>query len=83
VVGSSSMSTMNIGTTNTYTAIAMPVSVSPDSAYQVLTHVYTMLEIPVVLAIAAGALLVVALGCAAGAADGVPMRLGTTSDCPT
>ena len=47
VVGSSSMSTMNIGTTNTYTAIATSVSVSPDSAYQVLTRVYTMLAIPV------------------------------------
>jgi hypothetical protein len=36
-----------IGTTNTYTAIATNVSVSPDSAYQVLTRVYAMLEIPV------------------------------------
>ena len=47
VVGSTIRSTMNIGTTNTYTAIATSVSVSPDSAYQVLTRVYTMLEIPV------------------------------------
>jgi len=47
VVGSSAMSTMNIGTTNSYTAIATSVPVSADSAYQVLTRVYAMLEIPV------------------------------------
>ena len=47
VVGSSSMGTMNIGTTNTYTAIATSVAVSPDSAFQVLSRVYAMLQIPV------------------------------------
>ena len=46
VVGSSAMGTMNIGTTNTYTAIATPVAVSPDSAFQVLSRVYAMLQIP-------------------------------------
>jgi len=47
VVGSSAIGTMNIGTTNTYTAIATSVSVSPDSAFQVLSRVYAMLQIPV------------------------------------
>jgi hypothetical protein len=32
----------------TYIAIATPVGVSPDSAYQLLTRVYAMLEIPMV-----------------------------------
>ena len=40
-------STMNIGLTNTYVAMATPVSVGPDSAFQVLTRVYAMLELPV------------------------------------
>jgi hypothetical protein len=31
-----------------YTAIASPVAVSPDSAYQLLIRVYTMLELPMV-----------------------------------
>ena len=48
VGGSSSMGTMNINTTNSYTAIATPLSVSPDSAYALLTRAYVMLEIPVV-----------------------------------
>ena len=47
VVGSSSMGTMNIGTTNTYTAVSVDVPISPDSAFQVLSRAYTMLEIPV------------------------------------
>jgi hypothetical protein len=45
--GGASGSTKNIGVTNTYTAISTTVKVSPDSAYQVLTRVYAMLEIPV------------------------------------
>ena len=45
--GTSSGAQMNMGLTNTYTAIATSVSVAPDSAYQVLTRVYAMLEIPV------------------------------------
>ncbi len=48
VVGSSAMSTMNVNTSNEYTAIATPVPVSPDSAFQVLSRAYSMLEIPVV-----------------------------------
>lgn len=32
----------------TYTAIATPVPVSPDSAYQLLIRVYAMLELPMV-----------------------------------
>jgi hypothetical protein len=39
--------TMHIGMTNSYEAMATAVSVGPDSAYQVLTRVYAMLEIPV------------------------------------
>ena len=48
IVGSASMSSMNISTSNSYTAIATPLSVSPDSAYALLTRAYVMLEIPVV-----------------------------------
>jgi hypothetical protein len=50
LVGAGSMGAtgaMNISTTNTYTAIATSVPISPDSAYQVLTRVYAMLELPV------------------------------------
>jgi hypothetical protein len=47
VSGNSSVGKMNIGTTNTYTAISTTVSITPDSAFQVLTRVYTMLELPV------------------------------------
>ncbi|HEV8411703.1 MAG TPA: hypothetical protein VGQ30_14440 [Gemmatimonadaceae bacterium] len=47
VVGSSAMGTMNIGTTNSYTAVSVSVPVSPDSAFQVLSRAYSMLEIPV------------------------------------
>jgi hypothetical protein len=46
---SSSMgSTMNITTSNEVTAIATPVPVSQDSAYQLLIRAYTVLAIPVV-----------------------------------
>jgi hypothetical protein len=45
--GSVSGSVKNIGVTNSYSAISTTVAVSPDSAYQVLTRVYAMLEIPV------------------------------------
>lgn len=38
---------LTMGLTNTYTAIATSVNVSPDSAFQVLSRVYTMLQIPV------------------------------------
>jgi hypothetical protein len=48
VVASSAMSTMNVNTTNEYTAIATPLPIGPDSAFQVLSRVYAMLEIPVV-----------------------------------
>ncbi|HEY2849509.1 MAG TPA: hypothetical protein VGI97_06500 [Gemmatimonadaceae bacterium] len=48
IVGSASMASMNISTNNAYTAIATPLSVSPDSAYALLTRAYVMLEIPVV-----------------------------------
>lgn len=47
VSGNSAVGTMNIGMNNTYEAIATTVSIAPDSAFQVLTRVYTMLEIPV------------------------------------
>jgi hypothetical protein len=47
VVGSSAMGTMSIGTTNTYTAVSVNIAVSPDSAFQVLSRAYAMLEIPV------------------------------------
>ena len=47
LVGRNNAGTMNMKTTNTYTAIATSVSVSPDSAFQVLTRVYAMLELPV------------------------------------
>jgi hypothetical protein len=47
LIGGNNAGQMNIGTTNTYTAIATTVSVPPDSAFQVLTRVYTMLELPV------------------------------------
>jgi hypothetical protein len=47
LVGGNNAGQMKIGTTNTYTAIATSVSVSPDSAFQVLTRVYAMLELPV------------------------------------
>jgi hypothetical protein len=33
--------------TNSYTPIGVAVSISPDSAYEVIKRVYTMLEIPV------------------------------------
>jgi hypothetical protein len=46
VVGSSAMGTMNIGTTNTYTAVSVNIPVSPDSAFQVLSRAYAMLELP-------------------------------------
>ena len=46
-IGGNNNGTMNLGITNTYTAIATPVSVSPDSAFQVLSRAYAMLEIPV------------------------------------
>jgi hypothetical protein len=45
---SSMGSTMNITTSNEVTAIATPVPVSQDSAYQLLIRAYTMLAIPVV-----------------------------------
>ena len=48
VVGSSAMGTMNINQSNSYTAIATPVPVSPDSAYALLVRAYVILEIPVV-----------------------------------
>ena len=41
------MGSMNIGTTNTYTAVSVAVPISPDSAFQVVSRAYTMLEIPV------------------------------------
>ena len=47
VVGSSAMGTMNINQSNSYTAIATPLTVSQDSAYALLTRAYVMLEIPV------------------------------------
>ena len=48
MVDGATMGTMNVHTTNEYTAIATPVPVSPDSAFQVLSRAYAMLEIPVV-----------------------------------
>jgi hypothetical protein len=48
VVGSSSMSTMNITQSNMVTAIATPLSVSQDSAYALLVRAYVVLAIPVV-----------------------------------
>jgi hypothetical protein len=39
--------TRNLTTTNTYTAVSVSVPISPDSAYQVISRVYAMLEIPV------------------------------------
>lgn len=48
VVGSSAMSTMNINQVNSATAIATPLSVTPDSAYALLTRAYVILQIPVV-----------------------------------
>jgi hypothetical protein len=45
--GAANGPTVNMRTTNSYAAIATAVAISPDSAYQVLTRVYTMLEIPV------------------------------------
>ena len=46
IVASSAMSTMSVNTTNEYTAIATPLPISPDSAFQVVSRVYAMLEIP-------------------------------------
>lgn len=46
-MGGGTSGAMAIGVNNSYTAIATTVKVSPDSAYQVLTRVYAMLEIPV------------------------------------
>ena len=47
VSANSAVGTKNIGTTNTYTAIGTSVAIAPDSAFQVLTRVYAMLELPV------------------------------------
>lgn len=47
VNGTSSMGTMNIGMTSSATAIATSLTVSPDSAYALLTRVYVVLQIPV------------------------------------
>ena len=47
LVSANGAATMHFGMTNTYEAMATPVTVSADSAYQVLTRVYAMLEIPV------------------------------------
>lgn len=47
VMGGGANGGPTMGLTNSYTAIATHVTVSPDSAYQVLTRVYTMLQIPV------------------------------------
>jgi hypothetical protein len=48
IVASSAVSTMSVNTTSEYTAIATPLPISPDSAFQVLSRAYAMLEIPVV-----------------------------------
>lgn len=40
-------SNMNLSTNNTYTAVSVSVPISPDSAFQVISRVYSMLEIPV------------------------------------
>ena len=37
----------SLNTTNEYTAVSVTVPVSPDSAYQVISRVYAMLELPV------------------------------------
>lgn len=39
--------TMNVSTNNTYTAVSVSVPITPDSAFQVISRVYAMLEIPV------------------------------------
>jgi hypothetical protein len=47
ITGGAANGGQTMGLTNSYTAIATHVGVSPDSAFQVLSRVYTMLEIPV------------------------------------
>lgn len=47
VTGGAANGAMTMGLTNSYTAIATHVPVSADSAYQVLTRVYAILQIPV------------------------------------
>jgi hypothetical protein len=47
LTGGAANGALNIGTTNTYTAVAIDVPISPDSAFQVLSRAYSMLEIPV------------------------------------
>jgi hypothetical protein len=47
MVDGATMGTMNVNTTNEYTAIATALPVSADSAFQVLSRAYAMLEIPV------------------------------------
>jgi hypothetical protein len=47
VVGSSAITTMNVGVVNSYAAIATAVPVSPDSAYRLLVRVWTQLAIPI------------------------------------
>ena len=47
VVGSSSVASMNVGVTNSVTAIASAVSTSRDSTYQLVRRVYAELQIPV------------------------------------
>ncbi len=47
VMGGGAKGGPTMGLTNSYTAIVTHVPVSADSAYQVLTRVYAMLQIPV------------------------------------